>query len=157
MTKEEFAAKVTKNERKLFLSALSVVRNTEDAKDASAAAVAYAWEKLSELKDETKFDAWLLKITYNEAIKIKRSTRKYEDIDELADAFTYEPQTEDLEFLDILSRAGLDKRSNEILTLRFLYMLSLEEIAEQTGTSFASVKAKYYRALDKLAKKLGLR
>jgi DNA-directed RNA polymerase specialized sigma24 family protein len=36
-------------------------------------------------------------------------------------------------------------------------MFSLEEIAEQTGTSFASVKAKYYRALDKFAKKLGLR
>ncbi len=156
MTKEEFASKVSENDRKLYLYALSVVRNAEDAKDAVAGAVAYAWERLSELKDESKFDAWLLKITYREAIEIKRHNHPYEDVSELADAFSYAPDTGDMEFLDILSHAGLDEKTNRILTLKFMYMYTLEEIAEQTDTSLSSVKTKYYRALDKLARKLGL-
>jgi RNA polymerase sigma-70 factor (ECF subfamily) len=156
MTKEEFASRVSGCDRKLYLYALSIVRNAEDAKDAAAAAVAYAWEKLSRLRDETKFDVWLLKITYREAIKIKRHNRPYEDVSEFSEAFSYELNTEDLEFLDILSRAGLDEKTNSILTLRFMYMYTLEEISAQTGMPLSSVKTKYYRALDKLSKKLGL-
>lgn len=157
MTKEEFTEKVQANEKKLYLSALSVVRNTDDAYDAVASAVAYAWEKLSALRDESCFDAWLLKITYTEAKKIKKSSRTYEDINELSDAFSYEPQTQELEFLDILSRSGLDEKSNVILTLRFMYGYTLEMTAEQMKLPLSTVKTKYYRALDKLADKLGLK
>ena len=154
MTKEEFTQRVKANEKKLRLSALSVVRNTEDAKDAVASAVAYAWEKLDDLRDEGSFDAWLLKITYTEAKKIKKSSREYEDISELTDAFSYEPETDDLEFLDILSRSGLDGKSNMILTLKFMYGYTLEMIADKMKIPLSTVKTKYYRALDKLAEKL---
>ena len=156
MTKDEFASRVCANEKKLYLSALSVVRNAEDAKDAVAAAVAYAWEKLSDLDDESRFDAWLLKITYTEAKTIKKNRRQYEDVSELADAFSYELQTEDLEFLDILSHSGLDKKSSTILTLKFMYMYTLEDIAKEMGMTLPAIKSKYYRALDKVAGKLGL-
>ena len=154
MTRDEFAARVSENEKKLYLFALSVVRNTEDAKDAVAGAVAYTWEKLSALKNEGCFDAWLLKITYREAVEMKKKRRAYVDVDELSDAFSYEPDTSDLEFLDILSRSGLDKKTNVILTMRFMYGYTLEETAELTGIPLSTVKTKYYRALDKLSKKL---
>ena len=155
MTSDEFAARVKDDEKKLYISALSVVRNAEDAKDAVASAVAYAWEKLDELRDENKFDAWLLKITYTEAKKIKKNTRAYEEISEFADAFSCGPDTEELEFIDLLSRSGLDTESKRILSLRFMYCYTLEEIAARTGRPIGTVKTKYYRALKKLKGKLG--
>ena len=56
MTKDEFAAAVTASEKKLYIAALSVVRNTEDARDAVASAVAHAWEKLDSLRDKSRED-----------------------------------------------------------------------------------------------------
>ncbi len=152
MTRDDFSARVKENEKKLYLYALSVVRNTEDAKDAVAEAVAYAWEKLSSLKNEDSFDVWLLKITQREAVELKKKRRAYVDVDELSDAFSYETDTSDLEFLDILCRAGLDKKTNVILTMRFMYGYTLEETADKTGIPLSTVKTKYYRALDKLSK-----
>ena len=129
MTDKEFVARVKEQNKKLYLSALSVVKNTADAEDAVASAVAYAWEKLGELRDENCFDAWLLKITYTEAKMIKKKRRAYDDISELADAFSSEPDTHDLEFLDILSSSGLDETSKFILTMKFMYGYTLEETA----------------------------
>ncbi len=51
MDKEEFARRVQDRRKDLYLAALSVVRNTEDAKDAVSEAVASAWENLNKLKD----------------------------------------------------------------------------------------------------------
>ena len=157
MTENEFVERVTTQNKKLYLSALSVVKNTADAEDAVAAAVAYAWEKLGDLRDESCFDAWLLKITYTEAKKIKKKRREYEDIAELKDAFSYEPDTHDLEFLDILSSSGLDQTSKMILTLKFMYGYTLEETAQKAKIPLSTVKTKYYRSLHKLAHKLGLK
>lgn len=155
MTGDEFARRVGESEKKLYLSALSVLKNKEDAKDAVATAVAYAWEKLSDLRDESRFDAWLLKITYTEAKKMKKRSHPYEDVSELADAFSYEPQTEELEFFDILYRTGFDGDTHRILTLRFLYGYTLDEIAALMDKPAGTVRTKYYRALKKLSEKLG--
>lgn len=155
MTGDEFARRVGESEKKLYLSALSVLKNKEDAKDAVAGAVAYAWEKLSDLRDESRFDAWLLKITYTEAKKMKKRSHPYEDVSELADAFSYEPQTEELEFFDILYRTGFDGDTHRILTLRFLYGYTLDEIAALMDKPAGTVRTKYYRALKKLSEKLG--
>ena len=152
MTKEEFASAVTKNEKKLYIAALSVVRNTEDARDAVAAAVANAWEKLDSLKDAEKFDGWLLKITYNEAKKMRRRSDEYVNLDDIKDAFIYDEDHSNIEFFDILSSARLDDKSGRIIMLKFFYGCTLEEIARITNTPLSNVTSKYYRALDKIKK-----
>ena len=156
MTKDEFAAAVTSKERKLYIAALSVVRKAEDARDAVADAVLYAWEHLRELKDENRFDAWLLRITYSQAKMIRRKNREYDSIDELSEMFSYDADTSELEFFDVLSSAKLDKDEREILTLYFLFGYTMPEIAEKIGRKPNYVKTKYYRALRKLADMKGL-
>ena len=156
MTKDEFAAAVTSKERKLYIAALSVVRNAEDARDAVADAVLYAWEHLRELKDENRFDAWLLRITYSQAKMIRRKNREYDSIDELSEMFSYDADTSELEFFDVLSSAKLDNDEREILTLYFLFGYTMPEIAEKIGRKPNYVKTKYYRALRKLADMKGL-
>ena len=82
MTKDAFSDAVRKSEKKLYISALSVVANTEDAADAVANAIAYAWEHLDQLRDESKFDAWLLRITYSENDTQKKpSLRRHRRVD----------------------------------------------------------------------------
>ena len=156
MTKDAFSDAVRKSEKKLYISALSVVANTEDAADAVANAIAYAWEHLDQLRDESKFDAWLLRVTYSEAKTIRRKNRRYADIDELADAFYYETDHSDIEFFDILTRARLDEKTNRIFMLYFLFGYTLPDIAEMTGENLNTVKARYYRALRKMADMDGL-
>lgn len=154
MTKEEFAAKVCENEKKLYMAALSVVRNTEDARDAVASAVAHAWEKLGSLKDENKFDGWLLRITYNEAKKMRRHADEYVNFDEIKDAFVCEPDHSSFNFFDMLSSARLDGKSGQIIMLKFFYGYSLSEIADMTDTPLSNVTTRYYRALEKIRKTL---
>lgn len=156
MTKDVFTEAVRRSEKKLYIAAFSVVANTEDARDAVADAIAYAWEHLGELRDDGKFDAWLLKITYNEAKSIRRRNRHYEDIDELSEAFSYETDHSELVFFDILNRARLDEKTHRIFMLYFLYGYTLPEIAELTGDNLNTVKSKYYRALRKMADMKGL-
>ena len=157
ITKDEFTAAFAVNEKKLYVSALSVTANTEDARDAVADALAYAWEHRSELRDKSKFDAWLLRITYSQAKMIRRKNRAYENVDELEEAFGYEADTSEIVFFDILTKARLDDETRRILTLYFLYGYTMPEIAEMTGKNLNTVKAKYFRALRKMADMKGLR
>ncbi|MBP5208689.1 MAG: sigma-70 family RNA polymerase sigma factor [Clostridia bacterium] len=155
MTKDEFAAAVAAGEKKLYLSALSVTRNAEDAKDAVAHAVYTAWEKRDSLKDPGCFDAWLLRITLNEAKRLRRSSRFYEDVDELRDEFSEEADTSGMEFFDMLSRMKIDDETRRIFALRFFYGYTLEETGRIMKKPDGTVKAKYYRALKKLREEYG--
>ena len=157
MNKDEFAAGVSRAEKNLYHAALSVTKNAEDARDAVSDAVLYAWEHRNELKDERRFDSWLLQITYSQAKMIKRKSRRYENIDELADGFSYEADTSEIEFFDILVRAKLTLEERRILTLYFLYGYTMPDIAEMTGKKQNYIKTKYYRALQKLSDMKGLK
>ena len=156
MTKEEFTSAVAANEKKLYIAALSVVRNTEDARDAVANAIMLAWEKLGRLHDEEKFDGWLLKITYNEAKKLQRHKNDRVSLDDIKEP-SYDENFSDMRFYDLLSAARLDEATRRILILRFFYGYELPEIAKMTGTPLPAVKTKYYRALDKIKKLPGLK
>lgn len=156
MDKNEFSERVQARRKDLFAAALSVVRNTEDAKDAVSEAVASAWANLHKLKDDAKFDAWLLKAVYNEAKDLYKRNRAYTDLNELSEAFSYDADMGNVEFFDVLSRGGFDKTTLMILTLRFVYGYTLEETAADAGIPLSTVKTKYYRALKKLSRTEGL-
>ena len=157
MTKDEFALRVQNSRKDLYLAALSVVRNAEDAKDAVSEAVTIAWEKLDRLKDDGKFDGWLLKILYNEAKDIYKKNRQRNDDADLSDAFSYDAGIENVGFYDMLNRCGFDEKTMRILIMRFVYDMTLQRISYETGMQEATVKTKYYRALKKLSETEGLR
>ena len=50
--------------------------------------------------------------------------------------------------------AGLPARYREVLFLRFVEEMSLQEIAAVTGRALATVKSRLYRGLDQLAVRL---
>lgn len=157
MTKEDFSFRVQSKRKELYLMAFSVVRNVEDAKDAVSEAVATAWENLSRLKDESRFDAWLVKILYNVSKDMYDKNRQYADLKELSESFTSYADPGNIEFFDIISKCGLDGKTRQILILRFVYEYQLEEIAHGMGLPLSTVKTKYYRALKKLKNTEGIK
>ena len=157
MDKNEFSERVQEKRKELFAAAYSVVRNTEDAKDAVSEAVASVWANLHKLKDDSRFDAWLLKAVYNEAKDIYKRNRAALNVEELSEAFSYDADMGNVEFFDIISRCGFDKKTLIILTMRFVYGCSLDEIAAEADIPLSTVKTKYYRALEKLSRTEGLK
>lgn len=156
MTRKEFEDAAMASEKRLYIAAFSVTANAEDAKDAVSDALLYAWQHRDELREREKFDAWLLKITYSQAKMIRRKNRRYESLDALSENFKSETDKSNLEFFDILNRAKIDDEQRRILTLRFLYGYNLSEIAKMTDKNPGTVKTKYFRALQKMAKMKGL-
>ena len=157
MDKNEFSERVQEKRKELFAAAYSVVRNTEDAKDAVSEAVASVWANLHKLKDDSRFDAWLLKAVYNEAKDIYKRNPAALNVEELSEAFSYDADMGNVEFFDIISRCGFDKKTLIILTMRFVYGCSLDEIAAEADIPLSTVKTKYYRALEKLSRTEGLK
>ena len=158
VTKEELALKFKDQRNKLYVAALSVTKNAQDAEDAVSNAFLRALKRADKLDIGQNIDAWLVKTVMNEAKRLRSSQRYYENIDDLYDAFEDDGRAEkNVVFFDTLSSAGLNFKCRRIFVLRFLYGYTLEEIAGVTGAPLSSVKSEYYRGLEKIKKTEGIK
>lgn len=65
MTREEFAARITAMEGTLYRISATVLRRQCDREDAVQSAILTAWRKQNSLRDESKFEAWVIRILMN--------------------------------------------------------------------------------------------
>lgn len=86
--RQRFAERVTRIADRLYGTALRLTRNSEDAEDLVAEAVARAWSKLGELRDPQSFDGWILRILSNTFISEWRHRRASPEV-------AMEPDAED--------------------------------------------------------------
>lgn len=73
--RQRFTERVTRLADRLYGTALRLTRNSEDAEDLVAEAVARAWSKLGELRDPQSFDGWIQRILSNTFISEWRHRR----------------------------------------------------------------------------------
>src|ERR1700684_1715927 len=80
---QAFEELVRPYERLVYATAISILRNPQDAEEVSQEAVFKAFAHLSSFRSESKFSTWLVQITYNEARMKLRKDRPhlYESID----------------------------------------------------------------------------
>src|SRR5277367_5684650 len=80
---QAFEELVRPYERLVYATAISILRNPEDAEEVSQEAVLKAFVNLPRFRGEAKFSTWLVQITYNEARMKLRKDRQhlYESID----------------------------------------------------------------------------
>ena len=149
MTESEFAERIEETRKKLFLIALSITKNKEDAEDAVSNAILRALGKYKSFGERDNFDGYMVTLTANEAKRLRSAQRYYDNVYELSDAFSYD-HGGDMEFFDMIERSGLNVKSRKILVLRFLYGYTLPDIAKILRISEASAKAEYYRGLRKI-------
>lgn len=68
----EFETRVLNNEARLYRIARSMLRNDEDCGDAMQEGILKAWQRLSALRNDSCFDAWLTCIVINECRNLQR-------------------------------------------------------------------------------------
>jgi RNA polymerase sigma-70 factor (ECF subfamily) len=162
--KELFYELVRPYERAVFAAAMSILGNQADAEEASQEAVLKALSHLSSFRSEARFSTWLTTIAINEArLKLRKDRRHlFESVDEpnSNEEGDYFPKdfadwreipSESLrrkELRDALKRAmaALPEKYREVLVLRDIQQMSIEETAQSLGISTANVKTRLLRA-----------
>jgi len=158
-----FATLVKPYERRVYATALALLRNDADAQDVAQEAILKAFARLRQFRGESKFSTWLIQITVNEARMRQRKQRAelFEPIAELQDeegAYTprdfadwREIPSEALERSEIRALlakalASLAQKYREVFVLRDVEQISIAETAEVLNISIASVKTRLLRA-----------
>ena len=158
-----FSTLVKPYERRVYATALALLRNDADAQDVAQEAILKAFANLRQFRGESKFSTWLIQITVNEARMRQRKQRAdlFEPIAELQDeegAYTprdsadwREIPSEALERSEIRALlakalASLAQKYREVFLLRDVEQISIEETAEVLNISIASVKTRLLRA-----------
>lgn len=129
------------------------LRRPEDVEDAVQDSFLKAFKSLATLRDGSKFAGWLIVITRNTCLQLrKRAARR--DTSELAAPVEgrVEPQVEQREIRDLLHRqiAALDDDTRELLYLFYFSRKPVREIAVMLGISNAAAKKRLQRARDTL-------
>lgn len=151
-------------ERAVFLTAFSVLKSEADAEEVVQEAALKAYKALSSFRGEAKFSTWLVKITLNEArMRLRRSRADSEVslenfVDDGDSDYTPAVLTDwreipsealDRKELRVLLQRGLDElpeKYREVLILRDVRELNIEETAQLLGISIGMVKTRLFRA-----------
>lgn len=158
-----FAALVKPYERRVYVTALALLRNEADAQDVAQEAILKAFSHLRQFRGEARFSTWLIQITVNEARMRQRKQHAdlFEPIGELQDEEgAYTPRDfadwreipsealERSELRALLAKAlsSLAQKYREVFLLRDVEHMSIEETAELLNISIASVKTRLLRA-----------
>ena len=158
-----FARLVKPYERRVYVTALALLRNDADAQDVAQEAILKAFANLRQFRGESKFSTWLIQITVNEARmrQRKQHAELFEPIAGVPDeeggytprdfADWREIPSEALERGEIRALlakalASLAQKYREVFILRDLQQISIEETAEVLNISIASVKTRLLRA-----------
>ena len=72
----EFEARLADSSRLAFRVAFSVLRQREDAEDVAQEAFAKAYRSFRQLRDRTRFRAWLVRMTWRMALDRRRANRR---------------------------------------------------------------------------------
>jgi RNA polymerase sigma-70 factor (ECF subfamily) len=151
-------------ERGVFVAAVSLLGNDADAEEVAQEAILKAFKNLPRFRKEAKFSTWLIQIAINESkMKLRKDRRRlYESLEQGAknDEGEYMPQdfadwreipSESLDRKELraaLTRAlqALPEKYRQVLMLRDVQQLNIQETAKALGISEANVKTRLSRA-----------
>ena len=134
-----------------------ILRNPHEAEDVTHDAVLTAWRQWHRLRDHGRFEPWFSRILMNlcrDRLR-QRSRRPTAELDDGADARARDPYRP-AEDREALGRAfvTLDVDHRIAVVLRFYRDLTIEQIAERTGTRPGTVKSRLHYALRQLRREL---
>lgn len=169
--RELFHELIRPYERQVYLTALALLKNEAEAEDVAQEAILRAYRKLASFRGDAKFSTWLTAITLNEARTRLREEKRalFESLDD-NDSKTgdYTPaaltdwrevpsvalERQELRSLMQQAVAELPDTFREVVILRDMEEMSVNETAEALGISIALVKVRLHRARLLLQKKL---
>lgn len=150
MTVDEglFVSTVRRLEGRMYRTAISILWNDADAADAIQECILKAWQRRYRLRDESRVDAWMMRILINECRNIQRGNRRRP-----APLETVEWQAAEQEAPDMKLRAALQRLPVQYrlpLIMHHLEGCSLEEISETLRLPMTTLKGRLYQARKRL-------
>jgi RNA polymerase sigma-70 factor (ECF subfamily) len=143
---------------------LKIIRNPQEAEDATQESFIKAYESLGTFKGTSKFSTWLYTIVYRTSIQIiqGKKTTHLSIREEITDQLQTDHEMSQLEQLQTNERSRyITKAINELhpteailVTLYYLNESPIKEISEITGLSRSNIKIQLFRARKKLERKL---
>ncbi len=147
MEREEFISRLIEYKRELFLLALSIVKNYDDAEDAVAETMLRAYEKIDSLKDQERFKFWLMQILVNNARTLLRKRKRVICVEEIE---SYIPDGRE-GISDIWETVlSLEDDLRTIVILHYYQGFRGDEIAIMLNLPVGTVKSRLSRARKKL-------
>ena len=136
------------------MAARRITASRAAAEDAASEALAKAYLHWPRVRALPYREAWVLRVTINEAVGTIRKESRRERIlrRQPAPRVAAGPSVAPPDLLDHLNR--LPRRQREVITLRFYADLSSDEVASALGLSAGSVKAHQHRALETLRRRV---
>lgn len=150
MEKDFFVQEIEARSAMMYRVAFTLLRNTDDCKDALQEAALKAWEKRGSLRDEKFFTTWLTRILINECRNIQRKRRQI--IISLEDAPEQSSPPPDPTLA--LALQALPEKLRLPLVLRFAEGMNEKEIAKVLHLPNPTVRGRIHRAKLQLRKEL---
>jgi len=154
--REAFESIVLAKGEPLFRTALAILGNEPDARDATQETFVSAWRALPRLRDLDRFDAWLGRILINECRMALRHRRRVHEVpisDSPDSPDPRLPTSDRTDFDEAFDRLTVDQRA--ILVLHHVQGYGVGEIATWLGIPSGTVKWRLSRARRALAAQLG--
>ena len=168
---EQYHDLIKPYELSVYRMALSFMKNEFDAEDVAQEAILKAFQNLARFRGQAKFSTWLISITLNEARRRmwRQSLVRMEPFEEGPDGTSHispallldwrEIPFEALERKEIceMLRMGIERLApiyREVLLLRDVEGLSIEETASTLTISTGNVRVRLHRARLMLQKDL---
>ena len=155
---EEFGALIERHLDGAYRLATVIIGDAMEAEDAVHDAAIAAWRGWSTLRDPDRFEAWFSRIVINACRDRLRSRRRRpiveltpDDIGQVS-GLVRSDGIESVPARDALARAFavLDPDERIVIVLRFWRDLTIDGIAERTGTPSGTVKSRLHHALGRL-------
>ena len=165
--RKAFAELVEKYQESIYTTCYCMLWNQEDAEDAAREAFVTSFEKIRDLKDGRKYYLWVKTIAENTCKKwIKNRKRESSELPENGSAdvtpihgskpASAERLVEQQDTINAVRNAidGLNEEDRAIVELKHFCELKFDEVARRLDIPVNTAKTRFYRALEKLAKKL---
>lgn len=152
MKQMEFCERISQYRYQFYIIAYAILENEADAEDAVCSAILSGYEHLTQLKNPNKFKSWMVTITKNEALKLRRKRVELPG-DENVERLLPPVQDSHNELWDIVQTL---KEEYRIVVVLFYYNnLSLRDISAVLDIPVGTVKSRLNRGRELLKEALG--
>lgn len=154
---EQFFVLLKREQGKLYRTALAILGNEADARDAVQETVIRGFRAFGQLRGgAATFPAWIRRILVNQATQILRHRARVvpvESPEALLPEAIEDGQTPD--HSDVWEAVRhLDPRYRTVVALRFLNDMQLEDIAQALAIPVGTVKSRLHAAMKQLRRRL---
>ncbi len=156
-TENIFSELYTKYRKLVYCVCFSIVKNNENSDDITQIVFSKIWSMDTSNLPKSSEASWLYSITKNETLNYLRKNRNTFDLEDIYNITDEDVNINKLLDYDSYNKliSKLNKKEQEIISLKILSNLSFKEIAQVLNEPVGTIKWRYYKSIHTLKILLG--